>query len=262
MRRIAFFTVVISGILSLNNSYGEEILNLRWGEEPHNINYFTVPDGRYGITDFYVDGEEICILDLFNYEIHIFNNSKYNYSVRDIPPETSFLERRFNKTYLFTRDSLVYQIRENTPVLVQRFDKINNVTSVLFFNNIFYPIYNYEKYADKNILMDAIIENPHLAQIRVYENNDVRIYSFSPAEEIAAITPVGILNELMVVLVEYSGGSRRDIKTIDHRGNIFSSIELPRRFFLSDVKEVKIFDDRIYILATSTDGVTLYRFNY
>ena len=35
--------------------FSNPIISLKWGEAPHNINYYTVPEGRYGISVFYKD---------------------------------------------------------------------------------------------------------------------------------------------------------------------------------------------------------------
>lgn len=256
--KIIFLFVLVLLPLKLNAT---QILDLKWGESPHNINYFTTPDGVYGISDFYVDGHQIGLLNNFNHSIDIFENGIYKYSIENIPEETIILENNSKKIYFFTRDGIAYQIQNGSFIKLEKIKGANNLSAILFFNNVLYPINRYEKYVHNNLLMDAIIENPHLSQIRVYDENNIATYSFTTSDNIAAITPVGLIDDLLVIAVEYDMGLKREIKTVNLKGDIISEISLPNRFLLNDVRDIKIYQNKIYILASDKDGIKIYEYD-
>jgi|GEM_PF-2784785 len=261
MKKAAFFIFLFSIFLLSPATYSSILINIHWGEQPHNINYFTTPDGYYGVSDFYSDGKEIGMLNTLNKTIDIFENGIYKYSIRDIPEDTILLERIFKKTYLIGRNGDVNIIQNGTVLKIQKINDGNGISGVFFENNIFHPIIRFERYVFNNYLMEAIIENPHLAQIKVFNNSDTYIYSFSDTRDIAAITPIGFIDNLLVISAEFNMGKDRSVLTIDNKGNIISEIILPNRFLLSDIRDIKIFGNKIFILASDKIGIKIYQFD-
>jgi hypothetical protein len=261
MKKAAFMLYILSFLSFSSALSGEPILSLKWGEAPHNINYYTVPDGRYGISDFYVDGDEVGILSQFDRTVKIFEKGVFKYQIEDLPQEAILIERLFKKTYVITRSGEVFVLKNNILIRIQKLPYYKNISAVIFDSNLFYPVLNYEKYVDKDRVMDAIIENPHLFQIRVYEGNNIYIYSLKTDMEIAAITPIGLIDNLMVAVVEYEMGKKRQIEVFNKNGDVISTIILPNRFLLQDVRDVRIFDNRIYVLATDKEGLKIFRFD-
>ncbi len=260
MRRRVFVTFSFL-ILLFSNSYAAEILNIKWGEPPHNINYFTAPDGIYGVSDFYVDKSETGILSNLGRSLNIFENGIYINSVENLPEDIIMVERSNSKTLLFGRDGGVYQVLGKNILRIQTMPVSEPVSGVMHFGNTFYPITKYEKYVFQDILMDAVIENPHLAQVRIYHNDEILVYSFENEKEIAAITPVGFIDNLLVIVTEFDMGNSRSVLTIDEKGSIFSEIILPNRFLLSDVRDVKVYGNKIYILASDKDGLRIFEYD-
>lgn len=259
--RIKPFITFAFIILLFSNSYAAKILDIKWGEPPHNINYFTVPDGVYGISDFYVDKNEIGILNNLNRTLDIFEDGIYRYSIENLPEDIVMVERLNKRSFLFGRDGGVYQVLGRSILKIQMMQVSDPISGVFNIGNTFYPITRYEKYAFQNILMDAVIENPHLAQVRVFYNDEILVYSFANDREVAAITPVGFVDNLLVMVVEFDMGSSRSVITIDERGNIISEIMLPNRFLLNDTREIRIFNNRIYILVSDKDGLRIYEYD-
>ncbi len=261
MKKATFMLYILSFLSFSSALSGEPILSLKWGEAPHNINYYIVPDGRYGISDFYVDGDEVGILSQFDRTVKIFEKGVFKYQIEDLPQEAFLIERLFKKTYVITRSGEVFVLKNNILIRIQKLPYYKNISAVIFDSNLFYPVLNYEKYVDKDRVMDAIIENPHLFQIRVYEGNNIYIYSLKTDMEIAAITPIGFIDNLMVAVVEYEMGKKRQIEVFNKNGDVISTIILPNRFLLQDVRDVRIFDNRIYVLATDKEGLKIFRFD-
>ena len=261
MKKSAIIFSIAFLLLLSSPLFGNPIISLKWGEAPHNINYYTVPDGRYGISDFYVDGYEIGILSPFDRTIKIFEKGVFKYQIEDIPEDTVIMERLFQKTYIITRSGEVFFIKNNGLIKTQTLPYYGNISGVIFDSNIFYPIYSFERYVDRNNLMEATIENPHLFQIRVYEGNNINIYSLKTEMEVAAITPIGLIDNLMVAVVEYEMGKERQIEVFSKSGDIVSTIIVPNRFLLQDVRDIRIFENNIYVLATDKEGLRIYRFD-
>ncbi len=254
--KIIFAIVLLFSPITLNST---PILDIKWGEQ--NINYFTTPDGVYGISDFYVDDSEIGLLNNFNHSIDIYESGIYRYSIENIPDEAIFIERHFKRTFLFTRDGTEYQIENKSLIKIGKLYGVETLSGILYSNNLFYPINRFEKYAFKDILMDAIIENPHLAQIKIYKENTISTFSYQDRDNIAAITPIGLINDLLIIAVEFDMGRSRVIKVINQRGDIISEIFLPNRFLLNDVKDIKIYENNIFVLASDKAGIKMYKFD-
>ncbi|MCX7959558.1 MAG: hypothetical protein N3B13_10980, partial [Deltaproteobacteria bacterium] len=255
------YSVLLILFVFLSETYSLEILNLRWGEPPHNINYFTTPDGIYGISDFYADENEIGILNNFNRTVDIFENGNYKYSVENIPEDIILTEHISQKTFLFGRDGSVYTIQNRSVLKTDRILNADGLSGVLIINNLFYPLSRFEKYANGSILMDVIIENPYLAQIKTYDNEAIFVYSIPSSRELAAITPIGFINNLLVIDVEFNKGKERSVITITETGEIISEIILPNRFMLSDIRDIRVFNNNIYILSSDKNGIKIYRYD-
>ncbi len=255
-----FFMISIFFITSFN-LHSSEILNIKWGEAPHNINYFITPDGIYGISDFYVENNEIGLIDKFNQSFYIFKDNTLKYSIENLPEDIIFVERINQKTLLIGREGSVYQIEKNGFLKTHQIPVSNSLSGVFIENNTIYGISRYEKYVFEKYLMDAIIENPFLASIRVYNDDDIIVYNFNSPDELAAITPIGFVNDLLVIVTEFDMGKMRSVFTIDEKGNIISEIIIPPQFMLGEIRDIKIFNNYIYILSSDKVGIKIFKFD-